>query len=64
MEALGLAYIALGMLVGASLGWALSRAKVVSDSSSLEEELIRARALLEVGDKEEERDHRTGPCIR
>jgi DNA recombination protein RmuC len=57
VEALGLAYIALGMLAGASLGWALSRAKVVSDSSSLEEELIRARALLEVGDKEEERAH-------
>ena len=57
MEALGLAYIALGMLTGASLGWALSRAKVVSDSSSLEEELIRARALLEFGDKAEEKTH-------
>lgn len=57
MEALGLAYIALGMLAGASLGWALSRAKVVSDSSSLEEELIRARALLEFGDKAEEKTH-------
>lgn len=55
MEALGLAYVALGMLAGASLGWALARSRAMSDTNSVEEELIRAKALLEVGSKSEEK---------
>ena len=53
MEALGLAYVALGMLAGASLGWALARSRAMSDTNSVEEELIRAKALLEVGSNSE-----------
>jgi len=55
MEALGLAYVALGMLAGASLGWALARSRAMSDTNSVEEELIRAKALLEVGSNSEEK---------
>jgi len=55
MEVLGLAYIALGLLAGASFGWALARTKSTEASNSAEEELIRARALLEAGSKAEER---------
>ena len=55
MEALGLAYVALGMLAGASLGWALARSRAMSDTNSVEEELIRAKALLEVGSNTEEK---------
>ena len=57
MEAMGLAYVALGMLAGASLGWALARSRTMSETNSLEEELIRAKALLEVGSKSEEKTH-------
>ena len=55
MEVLGLAYVVLGLLVGASFGWALARTKSVSESSIAEEELIRARALLEEGSKSQEK---------
>ena len=55
MEAMGLAYVALGMLAGASLGWALARSRAMSETNSVEEELIRAKALLEVGSKSEEK---------
>ena len=57
MEAMGLAYVALGMLAGASLGWALARSRTMSETNSIEEELIRAKALLEVGSKSEEKTH-------
>ena len=57
MEAMGLAYVALGMLAGASLGWALARSRTMSETNSVEEELIRAKALLEVGRKSEEKTH-------
>ena len=57
MEAKGLAYVALGMLAGASLGWALARSRTMSETNSVEEELIRAKALLEVGSKSEEKTH-------
>ena len=57
MEAMGLAYVALGMLAGASLGWALARSSTMSKANSVEEELIRAKALLEVGRKSEEKTH-------
>ena len=57
MEAMGLAYVALGMLAGASLGWALARSRTMSEANSVEEELIRAKALLEVGSKSEVRTH-------
>ena len=57
MEAMGLAYVALGMLAGASLGWALARSRTISETNSVEEELIRAKALLEVGSKSEEKTH-------
>ena len=57
MEALGLAYVALGMLAGASLGWVLARSRAMSETNSVEEELIRAKALLEVGSKSEEKTH-------
>ena len=57
MEAMGLAYVALGMLAGASLGWALARSRTKSETNSVEEELIRAKALLEVGSKSEEKTH-------
>ena len=55
MEVLGLAYVVLGLLAGASFGWALARTKSAAASSITEEELIRARALLEVGSKSEEK---------
>ena len=54
---MGLAYVALGMLAGASLGWALARSRTKSETNSVEEELIRAKALLEVGSKSEEKTH-------
>ena len=57
MEAMGLAYVVLGMLAGASLGWALARSRTKSEINSVEEELIRAKALLEVGRKSEEKTH-------
>jgi len=57
MQAMGLAYVALGMLAGASLGWALARSRTMSETNSVEEELIRAKALLEVGSKSEEKTH-------
>ena len=57
MEAMGLAYVALGMLAGASFGWALARSRTMSEANSVEEELIRAKALLEVGSKSEEKTH-------
>ena len=57
MEAMGLAYVALGMLAGASLGWALARSRTMSEANTVEEELIRAKALLEVGSKSEEKTH-------
>ena len=57
MEAIGLAYVALGMLAGASLGWALARSRTMSEANIVEEELIRAKALLEVGSKSEEKTH-------
>ena len=57
MEAMGLAYVTLGMLAGASLGWALARSRAMSETNSVEEELIRAKALLEVGSKSEEKTH-------
>ena len=57
MEAMGLAYVALGMLAGASLGWALARSRTKSETNSVEEELIRAKALLEVGRKSEDKTH-------
>ena len=57
MEAMGLAYVSLGMLAGASLGWALARSRTMSETNSVEEELIRAKALLEVGSKSEEKTH-------
>ena len=57
MEAMGLAYVALGMLAGASLGWALARSRTMSEANSVEEELIRAKALLEVGSKSDEKTH-------
>ena len=57
MEAMGLAYVALGMLAGASLGWALARSRTMSEASIVEEELIRAKALLEVGSKSEVKTH-------
>ena len=57
MEAMGLAYVALGMLAGASLGWALARSRTMSKTKSVEEELIRAKALLEVGSKSEKKTH-------
>ena len=57
MEAMGLAYVALGMLAGASLGWALARSRAMSETNSVEEELIRAKALLEVGSKSEEKTY-------
>lgn len=55
MEVLGLAYISLGLLAGASVGWALARTKNATASNSVEEELIRAKALLEETSKSEER---------
>ena len=55
MEVLGIAYIALGLLAGASFGWALARTKSAAASNSAEEDLIRTRALLEAGKKAEER---------
>ena len=57
MEVMGLAYVALGMLAGASLGWALARSRTKLETNSVEEELIRAKALLEVGRKSEEKTH-------
>ena len=57
MEAMGLAYVELEMLAGASLGWALARSRTMSETNSVEEELIRAKALLEVGSKSEEKTH-------
>ena len=45
------------MLAGASLGWALARSRTMSEANSVEEELIRAKALLEVGSKSEEKTH-------
>ena len=57
MEAMGLAYVALGMLAGASLGWALARSRTMSEANTVEEELIRAKALLEVGSKSEVKTH-------
>ena len=57
MEAIGLAYVALGMLAGASLGWALARSRTKSETNSVKEELIRAKALLEVGSKSEVKTH-------
>ena len=57
MEAMGLAYVALGMLAGASLGWALARSRTMSEANIVEEELIRAKALLEVGSKSEVKTH-------
>ena len=55
MEVLGLAYISLGLLAGASFGWALARTKNATASNSVEEELIRTKALLEETSKSEER---------
>ena len=57
MEAMGLAYVAFGMLAGASLGWALARSRTMSEANIVEEELIRAKALLEVGSKSEVKTH-------
>jgi len=54
MEVLGLAYVVLGLLAGASIGWILARAKGVAESNGAEEELIRTQALLEAGSKSEE----------
>ena len=50
MEILGLSYILLGLLVGAAIGWLMSR--IYSDATSYEmgEELIRVKAILEARD--------------
>ena len=47
MEALGLAYIVFGLLIGAAVGWLLSRINSESESGDSEQELIRVRAKLE-----------------
>ena len=47
MEALGLAYIVLGLIFGTSIGWLLSKGKVSSESTASEQELYRLRALIE-----------------
>ena len=39
------------------MGWALARSRTKSETNSVEEELIRAKALLEVGRKSEEKTH-------
>jgi len=54
MEVLGLAYVVLGLLAGASIGWILARAKGIAESNGTGEELIRTQALLEAGSKSEE----------
>ena len=47
MEALGLAYIVFGLMIGAAVGWLLSRINSESESGDSEQELIRVRAKLE-----------------
>tara|TARA_Y100000588_G_scaffold370486_1_gene440702 strand:- start:545 stop:1828 length:1284 start_codon:yes stop_codon:yes gene_type:complete len=47
VEALGLAYIVFGLLIGAAVGWLLSRINSESESGDSEQELIRVRAKLE-----------------
>ncbi len=58
MEVLGLAYVVVGLLAGASAGWALARAKSATESNLVEEELIRTKALLELGEDSEDRVHK------
>ena len=54
MEVLGLAHIALGLTIGIVMGWSISRAFAVTASRGAEEELIRTKAMLELGDKSNE----------
>ena len=54
MEVLGLAHIALGLAIGIVMGWSISRALAVTASKGAEEELIRTKAMLELGDKSNE----------
>ena len=55
MEVLGLTQIVLGLTVGVVMGWLISRALSVSASKVVEEELIRTKAILELGDKTNEK---------
>ena len=54
MEVLGLAHIALGLTIGIVMGWSISRAFAVTASKGAEKELIRTKAMLELGDKSNE----------
>ena len=54
MEVLGLAHIALGLTIGILMGWSISRAFAVTASKGAEKELIRTKAMLELGDKSNE----------
>ena len=54
MEVLELAHIALGLTTGIVMGWSISRAFAVTASKGAEEELIRTKAMLELGDKSNE----------
>tara|TARA_B100000945_G_scaffold321019_2_gene333382 strand:- start:140 stop:1426 length:1287 start_codon:yes stop_codon:yes gene_type:complete len=55
MEVLGLTQIVLGLTIGVVMGWLISRALSVSASKVVEEELIRTKAILELGDKTNEK---------
>ena len=51
MEILGLAYILLGLLIGAAIGWLITRINLDSTSDEVGEELIRVKATLEARDE-------------
>ena len=51
MEILGLAYILLGLLIGAAIGWLITRINSDSTSDEVGEELIRVKATLEARDE-------------
>lgn len=54
MEVMELAHIALGLTIGIVMGWSISRALAFTASRGAEEELIRTKAMLELGDKSNE----------
>ena len=51
MEILGLVYISLGLLIGAAIGWLITRINSDSTSDEVGEELIRVKATLEARDE-------------
>ncbi len=54
MEVLGLTHVVLGLTIGIVMGWLISRVLSVSASKVTQEELIRTKAILELGDKTNE----------